>query len=179
MKDGSIKVEDLVFLDESGSKLGMSSSYARAEGGKRIVVNEPKNMGKNISIIGAIGITGILSVMYCLSTVNGSGFLSYITDFLVPSLRVGQIVIMDNVNFHSSDAVREAIEAAGCTLVFLPPYSPELNPIENMWSKVKAYLKSKMPKTLSDYHRALAEALSLVTDYDCEGWFGNSGYIQY
>jgi len=155
----------------------MSSSYARAEGGKRIVVNEPKNIGKNISIVGAIGITGILAVMYCLCTVNGSGFLSYITDFLVPKLRAGQIVIMDNVNFHCSDTIREAIEAAGCTLVFLPPYSPELNPIENMWSKVKAYLRSKMPKTLSEYHKVLAEALSLVTDYDCEGWFGKSGYI--
>ena len=86
---------------------------------------------------------------------------------------------MDNVNFHCSDAIRDAIEAAGCTLVFLPPYSPELNPIENMWSKVKAYLISKMPKTLFDYHQALGDALNAVTDYGCEGWFGHSGYIQY
>lgn len=157
----------------------MSSNYARAEGGERVVVDEPKNMGKNISIVGALGVTGIVAVMYCLCTVNGSGFLSYVTDFLVPTLRAGQIVIMDNVNFHCSDAVRNAIESAGCTLVFLPPYSPELNPIENMWSKVKNYLRSIMPKTLSDYHIALSEALDSVTDYDCEGWFGKSGYIQY
>ena len=178
IESGEIKIEDLVFVDEAGSKLGMSSNYARAEGGKRAVAFEPKNTGKNITIVGALGIYGVIAVMYCLCTLNGSGFLTYIEKYLVPCLRPGQIVIMDNVNFHCSSEVEKAIEQAGCTLVFLPPYSPELNPIENMWSKIKAYLKSKMPKTLSDYHVALNEAFNEVTDDDCEGWFSNSDYIR-
>ena len=155
----------------------MSSNYARAEGGKRIVVKEPKNTGRNISIIGALGIAGVVALMYCLCTVDGTGFLTFVRDFLAPSLKAGQIVIMDNINFHCTDAVKSAIEAVGCTVVFLPPYSPELNPIENMWSKIKAYLKKRMPKCLSEYHDALSEALEKISDYDCEGWFSNGGYI--
>ena len=176
---GEIKIEDLVFVDESGSKLGMSSDYARAEGGQRVVVKEPKNTGKNISIVGALGITGVIAAMYCLCTVNASGFLTFIEDFLVPALTPGKIVILDNVNFHCSQLVRTAIEEAGCRLVFLPPYSPELNPIESMWSKIKAYLKSKMPTTLEDYHVSLAEVFYQIDEYDCEGWFRQSNYIPY
>ena len=95
LNSGEIKVEDLVFVDESGSKLGMSSDYARAEGGQRAVVKEPKNTGKNISIVGALGITGVVAAMYCLCTVNASGFLTFIEKFLVPALTPGKIVILD------------------------------------------------------------------------------------
>lgn len=175
---GAIDINDLVFIDEAGSKLGMSTDYARAEGGQRVVVKEPKNQGKNISLVAAMGLCGVVAAMYCLGAVDTQIFQQFVTDYLVSNLRPGQIVVMDNVSFHYSSSVRQAIESVGATLVFLPPYSPELSPIENMWSKVKSYLKSKMPKTMEDFHQALGEALNSVTEYDCEGWFDRCGYIQ-
>jgi len=122
-----------VFLDEAGAKLGMSSDFARAPIGERAVVSEPKKR-KKISLVGAISVSGIVAMMYCLYTMDSIGFLGFVNDYLVPNLRPGNIVVMDNINFHSSVAVREAIEAIGASVVFLPPYSPELNLIENMWS---------------------------------------------
>jgi transposase len=178
LSSGEISVGDLVFLDEAGAKLGMSNDYSRAEGGERAIVKEPKNQGKNISMVGALGINGIVAMMYCLCTVDAMGFSTFIDHYLVPNLRPGQIVIMDNVNFHKTAQVKLAIENAGASLVFLPAYSPELNPIEQLWSKVKTYLKSKIPKTLEDFHDSFVDALSTVTENDCEGWFGNSGVIQ-
>ena len=155
----------------------MSSDFARAPIGERAVVSEPKNKGKNISLVGAISQAGIVAMMYCLCTMDGIGFLGFVKDYLVPKLRPGQIVVMDNINFHRSVAVRKAIEAVGASVVFLPPYSPELNPIETMWSKIKAYLKKKRSTTLAEFHISFSEAIESVTSYDCEGWFENSGYI--
>ena len=172
-------MDDLVFVDEAGAKLGMSSDYARAEGGERAVVREPKNQGKNISMIGAMGIHGVVTMMYCLCTVDTMGFATFIDQYLVPHLRPGQIVIMDNINFHTSARVKSSIEAVGARVAFLPAYSPELNPIEQLWSKVKTYLRSKMPKSFQDFHSSFIEALSMVNENDCEGWFENSGIIQY
>lgn len=155
----------------------MSSDFARAPIGERAVVSAPKNKGKNISLVGAISLSGIVAMMYCLCTMDTIGFLGFVNDYLVPNLRPGNIVVMDNINFHSSVAVREAIEAVGASVVFLPPYSPELNPIENMWSKIKAYLKKKRSTTLADFHIRFSEAIGSITNYDCEGWFKNSGYM--
>lgn len=179
LSSGDISVDDWVFLDEAGAKLGMSCDDARAEGGERAVAKEPKNQGKNISMVGAIGVRGVVAMMYCLCTVDAMGFATFIDKYLVPNLRPGQIVIMDNVNFHTTAHVKSAIEAAGARVVFLPAYSPEFNPIEQLWSKLKTYLKSKMPESLQDFHDYFIEALSTVTEYDCEGWFENSGIIQY
>lgn len=155
----------------------MSSDFARAPVGERAVVSEPKNKGKNISLVGAIGLSGIVAMMYCLCTMDTIGFLGFVNDHLIPNLRPGQIVVMDNINFHCSAAVREAIETVGASVVFLPPYSPELNPIENMWSKIKSYLKRKRSSNLAEFHDRFSEAIESVSDYDFEGWFENSGYI--
>lgn len=179
MNSGEILLEDLVFIDEAGAKLGMSNDYARAEGGDRVVVNEPKNKGKNISLVGAIGLSGVVAMMYCLCTMNAMGFMTFVTEYLAPNLRPGQIVIMDNINFHTSESVKSAIEAVGAYVVFLPPYSPDLNPIENLWSKLKMYLRKMMPKSLEEFHTSLQAALETITDYDYRAWYENSGYIQY
>ena len=164
-----------LLIDESGAKLGMSSDYAWAEGGGRAVCNEPKNKGNNISLVGAIGLSGIVAMMYCLSTMNAEGFNNFIKNYLVPNLQPGKVVIMDNINFHLSKTVKDMIESTGAKVVFLPPYSPELNPIEHLWSKLKNFLRSKMPLTLSDFHESLLEGLETITSCDCEGWFSNSG----
>lgn len=175
--DGSISINDLIFLDESGAKLGMSSDYARAEGGERAVVKEPRNQGENISLVGAMGLFGVVAMMYCIGSVDSTAFLCFVEKFLVPNIKKGQIVIMDNISFHYAKTVKEAIESVGARVVFLPQYSPDLSPIENLWSKLKGYLKSKSPKSLEDFHITLAEGLDSISSYDCEGWFEHCGYM--
>lgn len=114
--------------------------------------------------------------MYCTCTFDRYGFSAFIENFLLPELRAGQILIMDNVNFHKIESIIEKIEDAGIHVVFLPEYSPELNPIENMWSKLKAYLKKKKVKTFEQLKKYLKKGLQTITDYDCEAWFGHCGY---
>jgi len=178
LEEGNLRLENMVFIDEAGSKLGMSREYGRAASGSRLISSEPKNKGDNISIVGAMGIYGVIAVMCTLSTMNGDGFLMFIEEYLCPNLESGQVVFMDNINFHHQNAVAKAIDKVGAKIVFLPPYSPEFNPIEHMWSKIKAYLRSKVPTNYNDYITYLREALETVDEYDCKGWFENSGYIQ-
>ena len=115
--------------------------------------------------------------MYCICTFNGEGFGAFVENFLIPALKPGQILILDNVNFHKLSSIIEAIESVGVSVVFLPQYSPELNPIENMWSKLKAYLKTKKVKTLNELKKHLKTGLERITEYDCESWFDHCGYI--
>lgn len=115
--------------------------------------------------------------MYCTCTFNGDGFGAFVENILIPALRPGQILILDNVGFHKLASVVQAIESVGVRVVFLPQYSPELNPIENMWSKLKTYLKSVKVKTLDDLKTFLKEGLDRITEYDCESWFDHCGYI--
>ena len=177
LENGDINIDDLVFLDESGFKLGQTPDYARAEGGKRAVSAEPKHLGKNITLVAAITLSGVIAAMYCICTFNGEGFGAFVENFLIPALKPGQILILDNVNFHKLSSIIEAIESVGVSVVFLPQYSPELNPIENMWSKLKAYLKSKKVQTLNELKKHLKTGLERITEYDCESWFDHCGYI--
>ena len=154
----------------------MSSDYARAEGGNRAHDSRPCNPGCKYSIIGAISVIGIVAVLYLELAVNTNIFLSFIKNLLVPKLRPGMYVIFDNVGFHKSDEIKEQIESTGARVVFLPPYSPDLSPIEKLWSKVKNILKKLMPRTKAEFHQALAESLDAVTSEDCEEWFESCGY---
>jgi len=123
----------LVFLDESGANLGMT----RVEGGRRAKMPKPFDTMKQFSIIGAVSLTEIVVMMYVASAVNGNIFKEYIEQLLVPKLRRGQFLILDNVSFHKSKELIQLIEQTGAKVVFLPPYSPDLSPIEKMWSKIK------------------------------------------
>jgi transposase len=142
-----------------------------------VYMPKPYDRDKNISIIGAIGLLGVISAMYGQWATDSMAFLSFVQTMLVPELRSGHIVIMDNVNFHKHAQVREAIERTGARLLFLPPYSPDLSPIELMWSKLKHYLKKKAARTVTDFHQALLEAFENLTDYDFEAWFDDCGYM--
>ena len=167
----------LIFTDESGAKLDMCPDYGRGEGGQRVHGTKPHDRGKNISIIGAIGLVGVVGAMYGEWATDSMAFLTFVETMLVPHLRRGHIVIMDNVNFHKYPQIKEAIERAGARLLFLPPYSPDLSPIESMWSKLKHYLKNKAARTMADFHQALLEAFETLTDYDFEAWFDECGYV--
>ncbi len=125
----------------------------------------------------AIALVGVICAMYGEWATDSVSFVSFVQTMLAPHLRPGHVVIMDNVNFHKNRQVREANERAGARLLFLPPYSSDLSPIELMWSKLKQYLKKKAARTMADFHQALLEALQTLTDYDFEAWFDECGYM--
>ena len=132
-----------VFLDESGAKIGMTRIYGRSPGGERCVDKTPHGRWETITMISAIQGTSVLenATPALDGPIDGPTFLSYVEDCLVPALKPGRIVVMDNLSAHKVKGVRQAIEAAGCDLWCLPAYSPDLNPIEKLWSKVKAWLR--------------------------------------
>jgi len=128
-------------------------------------------------MIGALVLRGFKAVMAVTGPTNGDVFRAYVQEVLVPTLEPGQVVVMDNLSAHKVAGIREAIEAAGARLLFLPPYSPDFNPIEQCWSKVKNYLRGWGARTIDSLIEAIADAMQTVTQSDCHGWFCNSGYL--
>jgi transposase len=171
-----IEVEKLVFVDEMGSQLGMTRQYARSMRGERAEGTTIRNRGSNTTTIGAISPTQIQASFVYEGATDKCIFMTFVTEILLPTLQVGQIVVMDNLGAHRVKAVQEAIEGAGCTLKFTPPYSPELNPIEECWSKVKAILRKIGAKTKESLHNAIASALQAINLCDIKGWFNHAGY---
>lgn len=167
---------DLVFMDESGVHLGMHRLYGCGLGGAPVVAAVPYLRGHAMSLISAISSEGILAGLYGHWSTNGEIFLHFIKQLLVPQLKPGQTVIMDNTSFHKGKGVKEAIESVGARLLFLPPYSPDLSPIENMWSKIKAVLRKVAARTLDEFKPAMQEAFHAVTKQDLEGWYTGCGY---
>ena len=170
-----IDPQDIIVLDESGANLGMSSDYARAEGGTRAIAPKPHITGERFSIIAAISISAILAAHYIKGAVDGDVFIAFIKE-LIKKLKAGQYVIMDNVAFHKQDIIRNLIETVGAKVVFLPPYSPDLSPIEKMWSKIKDILKRSKARTGAQFHDALISAVDAVNDDDLHGWYEECGY---
>lgn len=171
-----INPENLVFLDESGSNLSQTRDYARSKGGSRVKMPKPCNPGKKFSIIGAISMLSVISVMYTNRAVNGDIFRTFIESCLIKHLKPGQFVVMDNISFHKQKEISKLIESVGAKVVFLPPYSPDLSPIEKMWSKIKETLKRYQPRSEADFHNALAYALHEVNPTDLEAWYAECGY---
>jgi transposase len=166
----------LIFIDESGARLTLDLLYGRAQGGQRVNASKPYRRGQTLSIIGAVSLEGVVAAMYGEWATDGAAFLCFIRTLLVPHLRRGHIVIMDNVRFHKLQEVNEIIERTGARLLFVPPYSPDLSPIELMWSKLKQYLRKPAARTLGRFHQAPLEAFGTLTDYDFEEWFSHCGY---
>ena len=163
-------------MDETGTNVAMTPLYGRARVGERAVAKAPRNHGKNLSVCGAIGLDGVRAMMAYEGGTTREAFLHFVGKALVPALRPGDVVVMDNLSTHYCQGVREAIEAAGAALVYLPPYSPELNPIEHTWSKLKALLRRVEARTLRTLAAAVAESSTRITNSDLAGWFSNCGY---
>lgn len=170
-------IDDLIFLDESGCNLSMARSYARALRGERAAGSVPKNWGSNVTLCAGISLGGIVAPMYLQGSMNGEYFEAYVEQVLVPELRPGNIVVMDNLSVHKQVRVRKLIEQAGARLVFLPPYSPDLSPIEPAWSKVKALLRRAAARTYEGLLDAVTAALRAITPDDARGWFRHCGYV--
>jgi transposase len=135
-------------VDEMGAAVNLTPLYGRSPTGERVYGAKPTGPGKRISTVGALGLGGLTSAMCFEGTLTGEVFLQFLDEFLVPGLKPGQIVILDNAKAHKVEGVRERIEGAGARVLYLPPYSPDLNPIEMAWSKVKQFLRKAQARTV-------------------------------
>lgn len=169
--------QQLVFLDESGVNLAMARRYAWSGRGKAAYAPVPVNRGKNQTLIAAVRSDGgLVAPLQVEGAVNGAVFLAYVEQVLVPALRAGEIVLLDNLSAHKVSGVRQAIEAVGALVVYLPRYSPEFNPVEWLWAKVKRLLRTAAARTAEALDRAIEAALEAVTEDDVRGWFRHCGY---
>lgn len=166
---------DLIFLDESGITTEMTRRYGRAEGGSRVPEGTP-GAWRTMTILGAISLTGWVAAMTIEAPTDGDIFLAYLDQVLCPQLKPGQVVIMDNLAAHKIDGVRQRIEATGARLRYLPPYSPDFNPIERCWAQVKQYLRAAKARTTAALELAVTNALKTVLAAHIQAYFKSAGY---
>lgn len=174
---GSTDTARLVFIDESGAKTNMTRLYGRGFDGGRVYDCVPHGHWSATTMIAAVGTEGTRAPFVFEGAMDAEMFVAYVKHVLVPELRPGDIVVMDNLRSHKNAHARELIEQAGAHVWFLPPYSPDFNPIEKMWSKIKAYLRKACARTQETLYQAIADALATVTQSDIRGWFESCGYI--
>jgi transposase len=167
----------LVVLDECGSNIALTPLYGRAPKGQRATGSVPRNRGKNTTLLASLTLEGIGASMVIEGAVNAAAFEAYLEHILVPSLHRGQIVVMDNLSVHKGARVRQLIEDKGCQVLFLPAYSPDLSPIEETFSKIKAFLRRAGARTREALEEAICHALLTVTAQDAQGWFRHCGYL--
>jgi transposase len=154
----------------------MARKYGRAAKGQRLRVGIPHGHWKVTTLVSGLSLQGILAPMVLDGPINHEIFLAYVEQFLAPALKHGDIVVMDNLPSHKGDDIRSAIEAAGATLRYLPPYSPDLNPIENAFAKIKALLRKAASRTITALWDAIADILPKITPDECRNYFKNAGY---
>lgn len=172
----NIDPNNLVFVDESGINLGMTRLYGRAKSGERLYDCCPRNRGSNISLIGALSLDGLIATMSLSGSVNTEVFITYVQEILAPQLWMGAVVIMDNLPVHKAHRIQEIIASIGAKVVFLPPYSPDLSPIELCWSKLKQCLRTAKARTATAINQALTEIINqLISSDDAVGWFAHCG----
>jgi transposase len=168
--------ERLVFVDESSTNIALTPRYARAPKGERAYGKAPRNWGKNVTLISSITTEGMGPSMSIEGPSDTESFGLYMRNILAPQLKRGQIVLMDNLSVHKSRWVRELLEEKGCQLWLLPGYSPDFNPIEEAFSKVKDLLRKAKARTLQRLFEVTAEALGAVSEEDARGYFEHRGY---
>jgi transposase len=163
-------------VDESSTNVRMVPLRARAPRGERAFGKAPKNWDENVTLISSISSEGMGPSMSIEGSVDGQAFVLYVEHFLCPNLKPGQIVVMDNLQVHKTKRVRELIEECGCQLVFLPSYSPDFNPIEEAFSKVKTLLRKAKARSFEVLVEATGRALFAVSEQDALGFFAHCGY---
>lgn len=172
---GQVEPDRLIFLDEAGATTAMTRHYGRGPKGKRVVGEVPNGHWCVTTMIAAIDLTGVLASLIFEGATDSEAFATYVEQILAPELKANDVVVMDNLSSHKSERVRRAIEARGARVLFLPPYSPDFNPIEKAWSKVKSYLRKVSERTVQRLWDAIGAALGSVTAADCRGFFGSCG----
>jgi transposase len=164
------------FIDESGVNLSMTRLYGRARRGERVVGSVPQNYGENITMLASLSRSGLDAMMTVNRATHGTVFRVYVEEVLCPTLRRGDVVVMDNLGAHKVSGIREAIERRGAKLIYLPPYSPDLSPIEKCWSKIKSVLHGIGPRTREALESAIKQAITAITKSDALAWFAHCGY---
>ena len=163
-------------MDETGSQIAMTPLYAYAPRGQRAVGKVPRNYGASMTLMASLSLSGMGEAFLLDGAADAAAFEVYVEQLLAPSLHAGQVVILDNLSIHLGPRVRQAIEAKGCRLLFLPAYSPDFSPIEEAFSKVKSVLRRTGARTREALQEAIAQALDLITAQDARGWFLHCGY---
>ena len=166
----------LIFLDESGAKTNLTRLYGRAPRSERAIGRCPAGHWQTITMISSIRLDGSTACMALEGATDTEVFRAYVREVLVPTLKRGDIVVMDNLSPHKSDLTLQRLEEAGAQVLFLPAYSPDFNPIEMMWSKIKNFLRSAEARTVADLVAVIGQALTRITPQDALGWFTACGY---
>jgi len=166
----------LVFIDETGTSTKMARLRGRAPRGERLVGKIPHGHWKTTTFVAALRCTALTAPCLIDGPMNGNAFLAYVEQILAPSLEPGDIVVLDNLSAHKVPGVREAIEATGSTLLYLPPYSPDFNPIEQLFAKLKALLRKAAERSIDALWSRIAFLLSAFTSEECANYFRNAGY---
>jgi transposase len=175
---GGIEPDRLAFLDESGIDTRLTRAYARAPRGERALGSVPAGRRRRLTILGALARTGLVATMTIAAATTIQVFLAFVEGVLIPALRARPeaVVVLDNLSSHKAAAVRAAFARAGLAHRYLPAYSPDLNPIEPCWSKLKGSLRAKAARTIEALEAALPEALATITPQDAQAWFRYCGY---
>jgi transposase len=170
--------DDLIFPDESGLDTRLTRAFARAPKGQRAIGRVPGGHWRRLTILGALARDGLIAAMTVAAATTTQVFLAFVEQVLIPALRArpGALLVMDNLAPHKAAAVRAAFDSAGLAHRYLPPYSPDLNPIEPAWSKLKGFLRAKAARTIEALNAALPEALATITPQDAQAWFRHCGY---
>jgi len=165
-----------VFVDESGVTTEMTRRYGRAPRGQRVREAAPAGHWSTLTVLGAMSCPGLLATMTVESSTDGDVFLAYLEQVLCPRLQPGQVVVMDNLSAHKVEGVRQRIEATGAELLYLPSYSPDFNPIEPCWGKIKQCLRAWKARTVERLEEALTEAIASISPQNALAWFHHCGY---
>src|SRR5215212_2424242 len=171
-----ISAERLVFVDEMGTNTSLAPLYSWSPKGERAFCSAPRNWGANVTLLASMSARGMGPCLAVEGPTTREVFEAYLKEVLVPSLKPGQAVVMDNLSSHKGSRIRQIIEGGGCELIYLPPYSPDLNPIEEAFAKLKALLRRAEARTREALMEAMGRALDAVTANDARGFFDHRGY---
>lgn len=172
----ALSPDDLVFVDETSTHTALTRRRSRAPRGQRAVGRVPRNHGPNVTLLAALTPAGIGPALTIPGAIDGAAFALYTERLLAPTLRPGQVVVLDNLSAHKSEAARTAVEAVGCRLLFLPAYSPDFNPIELAFAKVKARLRAAAERTPDGLRAATTRAIDAVSAADARGFYTHCGF---
>jgi len=173
----TLPVEQVVVLDEIGTRIGMIPLYARAPRGCRAYDHAIHNYGRNVTLLASLTVDGMHAAMAIEGAVDEAAFEAYVREVLIPTLHPGQIVILDNLSSRKSDIAMGLLVRAGCRVLFLPAYSPDMSPIEEAFSKFKAFLRRCRCQTIPALTKAIAQGLDKITAEDAKGWFAHAGFV--
>ena len=173
---GLVSPARLIFIDETWAKTNMTRLHGRCARGRRLIGKVPHGHRKTLTFVAGLRCDGIIAPCVFDGPIDGDSFLAWVTQFLVPTLRPGDIVVMDNLSSHKRPAVRRTIRAVGAKLFYLPPYSPDLNPIEQAFSKLKTLLRKGNARTIEQVEKCIAKLIGEIAPEECLNYFKEAGY---